>query len=102
MSYIKLEDLQKFPVRRNNYDKANGNESLINGVEAVLEYAENLPTAGVVEVKHGEWSIKKHSYIEFIACSVCNGVIGTHAGIDANKLNYCPFCGAKMDGGKEE
>lgn len=50
MAYIKLEDLQKFPVRRNNYDKANGNESLIDGAETVLEYAENLPTADVVEV----------------------------------------------------
>lgn len=43
MAYIKLEDLQKFPIRRDHYDKEHGSESFINGVESVLEYAEYLP-----------------------------------------------------------
>ena len=112
MSYIKLEDLQKFPVRRNNYDKANGNESLINGVETVLEYAENLPTADVAEVKHGYWKDrygdKYHNHL--YECSVC----GKEALYEfyKNELDQwkerqaltliCPYCSAKMDGGKAE
>lgn len=48
--YVKLEDLQKFPIRINYYDKKNGNEHFVYGVESVLEYAEYLPTADVVEV----------------------------------------------------
>lgn len=43
MSYIKLEDLQKFPIRKDHYDKEHGSEQFVNGVEAVLEYAEYLP-----------------------------------------------------------
>ena len=49
--YIKLEDLMKFPIRRNHYDKEHGNEDFICGIETVLEYAENLQTADVVQ----EW-----------------------------------------------
>ena len=48
--YIKLEDLQKFPIRIDHYDKENGNEHFVYGVETVLEYAEHLPTVDVVEV----------------------------------------------------
>lgn len=46
--YIKLEDLQKFPIREDHCDKEHGNEHFIYGVETVLEYAEYLPTYDVV------------------------------------------------------
>ena len=49
--YIKLEDLMKFPIRRNHYDKEHGNEDFICGIETVLEYAENLQTTDIVQ----EW-----------------------------------------------
>ena len=48
--YIKLRDLQKFPIRINHYDQKNGNEHFVYGVESILEYAEYLPAADVVEV----------------------------------------------------
>ena len=41
--YINLEELMKFPIRRNHYDKEHGNEDFICGIETVLEYAEKLP-----------------------------------------------------------
>lgn len=50
MAYIKLEDLQNFPIRIDHYDKENGNEHFVFGIESVIEYAEHLPTADVVEV----------------------------------------------------
>ena len=49
--YIKLEDLMKFPIRRNHYDKEHGNEHFIYGIETVLEYAENLQTTDIIQ----EW-----------------------------------------------
>lgn len=49
--YIELEELMKFPIRRGHYDKEHGNEDFICGIETVLEYAENLQTADVVQ----EW-----------------------------------------------
>lgn len=59
--YIKREELMKFPIRRNHYDKKHGDEHFINGIETVLEYAENLPAADVEpvvrcrECKHHYW-----------------------------------------------
>lgn len=47
--YIKLEDLQKFPIRKDYYDKKNGNEHFIYGIETVFEYAECLPTYNVAQ-----------------------------------------------------
>ena len=47
---IALDDLLKFPIRIDHYDRENGNEHFVFGVETVLEYAENLPTVDAVEV----------------------------------------------------
>lgn len=48
--YIDREELMKFPIRRNHYDKEHGNEHFIYGIETVLEYAENLPAADVAPI----------------------------------------------------
>ena len=102
MTYIKLEDLQKFPIRQNHYDKENGNEHFICGIETVIEYAENLPAADVVEVKHAEWV---HSNRGFnvqgdYECSNCHSPSGIKLFYNGDKYTYCPDCGARMDGGK--
>ena len=62
-----------------------------------------LPTAKVVEVKHGEWVKERHynasldgGYFELYHCSECN----TSSAHD--KDNFCSGCGAKMDGGDTE
>ena len=49
--YINLEELMKFPIRQNHYDKEHGNEHFIYGIETVLEYAENLQTTDIIQ----EW-----------------------------------------------
>lgn len=60
-------------------------------------YAEMLiqsaPVADVVEVVHGEW-IKNNGERSCMYCGF------TYYSID-HDFNYCPHCGAKMDGGKE-
>ena len=48
--YIERGALMQFPIRRNYYDRKNGNKHFINGIETVLEYAENLPAADVAPV----------------------------------------------------
>ena len=54
------------------------------------------PTADVVEVRHGKWVRainQKHSakWSSKVACSVCRCK-------GYERYNYCPNCGAKMDG----
>ena len=55
------------------------------------------PLADVEEVKHGEW---KEFYDEGYKCSSCGTLFITHFAIE--KSNYCPKCGAKMDGEKKQ
>lgn len=43
MRLINLDELLKYPIRLDNYDKKNGNKHFVYGIESVLEYAENLP-----------------------------------------------------------
>ena len=47
-----------------------------------------------VPVRHGRW-IDAREYCGDYMCSNCEALYGT------NKFNYCPNCGAKMDGGAE-
>ena len=51
-----------------------------------------IPTADVAEVKHGKWYRHKEDCL-YNKCSVC---LYDHCRED----NYCPNCGAKMDGDK--
>lgn len=55
MRLIDLDELLKFPMRRDTYDRENGDKRFINGVESVLEYAENLPTVNIVRCKDCEF-----------------------------------------------
>lgn len=41
--FVRLADLQKFPIRRDHYDKEHGNEHFIYGIETVFEYIDELP-----------------------------------------------------------
>lgn len=52
-------------------------------------------TADVAEVRHGEWK-KSSPFNRFMNCSICG------FGQDHTTFNYCPNCGAKMDGERGE
>ena len=56
------------------------------------------PTIDVAPVRHGRWVSVSHKLARI--CSVCNrDEPYKFADIDADVYNYCPNCGAKMDGG---
>lgn len=84
----------QFPIRRDHYDRKNGNKHFINGVESVLEYAENLPAADVAPVVHGRWD-NMDGYKTRKVCSECGWDVPEYGKF----YSYCPNCGAKMDGG---
>ena len=90
--YIERGALMQFPIRRDHYDRENGNEHFINGIETVLEYAENLPAADVAPVVHGRWGNNGIPGSMLCGCSVCGFTCG------ASSFFYCPNCGSKMDG----
>ncbi len=107
--YIERETLMKFPIRRDHCDKEHANEHFINGIETVMEYAENLPAADVEPVRHGRWEGYTHSRYcgmdEYGDPVYRDGVVFYCSNPKCMrktvvKENYCPNCGAKMDGGK--
>lgn len=69
-----------------------------------LQAFDRVPAADVAEVKHGEWI----DMGDFILCSLCGATwlkeFESYYG-KATRLcvrtNYCPNCGAKMDGGDD-
>lgn len=55
------------------------------------------PTIDVALVRHGQWVSIPHKLARI--CSVCNrDEPYKFADIDADVYDYCPNCGAKMDG----
>lgn len=59
---------------------------------------ENFPVADVVPVVHGQWISKNdHGYEWIFVCSNCDYVDGYPFN---DRPNYCPNCGAKMNGKK--
>lgn len=79
--YINKETLMEFPIRANHCDKEHANTQFINGIESVMEYAEQLPTVDAEVV---------------VRCKDCyqSVVIGnvlhcTYWGKDTDENGYC-------------
>ena len=74
------------------------------GTGDAIDMIEDVPVADVAPVRHGRWvQVICHEEFEdgFVdrvkeCCSVC------HAPNWQRTTNYCPNCGAKMDGGVED
>lgn len=65
-------------------------------IEAVqADYIERLPAADVAPVVHGKWGDNGIEGSMLVKCSLCGFDCG------ANSFSYCPNCGVKMDGGKD-
>ena len=69
--------------------KSKGLECSVLG--SVIDLLKAAPAVDAVEVVHGRW-IDAREYCGDYMCSNCDALYGT------NKFNYCPNCGAKMDG----
>ena len=72
----------------------------LNSFMECIIRVQNVPTADVVEVRHGEWIVNGDDVVgEYYTCSVCKCDWTTIDGTPAeNNMRYCPECGAKMDG----
>ena len=77
---------------------SDGYMDALDKVETVIR---EFPTVDAVEVVHGRWinwgKSGTPTYENYGTCSVCH----EDAEICTEHRNYCPNCGAKMDGGDE-
>ena len=66
----------------------------------VVRYLNTLPTVDFVQVVHGRWAGYHEADIGYdeygVRCSNCNFEVEDNE-VDFI-MNYCPNCGAKMDG----
>ena len=80
---------------------------ILKGYNECEQIIEQAPTADVAEVKHGFWKKSQFSgrsgfySVRDVICSEC-GIYSTFLQHEIRPDYYCPNCGAKMDGGKEE
>ena len=69
---------------------------LVQYGKTIKMFVQDAPTVDAVEVVHGRWieEIEKNEEFEseMVKCSVCGQ-------LRFFESNYCPNCGAKMDGG---
>lgn len=98
-------DREAAKIAFQNMDAGSRVPSTLLTPEEFAEYLDDIPTADVVPVKHGEW--EHYTYSIFYGtdensepiyrdrvlyyCSECR-----HG--SSIKTNYCPNCGAKFDG----
>jgi NAD-dependent SIR2 family protein deacetylase len=78
----------------------NGENEHVYDTNAVLDSIDAQPTVDAVEVVHGEW--ERTEYHGFIRCSKCKDVYIDDSWVADGKWNYCPNCGAKMDGERKD
>lgn len=82
--------------------------TFLMGLLASASEIEQIPTVDAVEVVHGRWIVDAvevdHPFLEFESvwrdvhqCSICKEYFDV-----SDARNYCPNCGAKMDGGNED
>ena len=88
--YIEREDLLELYRMDDPVLNENGHVPLL----VIRQNIMDIPAADVAPVRHGRW-IASHD--EFCACSICKYPVY----VCWNQTNYCPNCGAKMDGGAE-
>jgi hypothetical protein len=61
----------------------------------------DAPTVDAVEVVRGRWKFLDIDGWWFDECSICGNTTPNRDGSTPD-WNYCPNCGAKMDGGNED
>ena len=69
-----------------------------------LERLEKIPAVEAVPVVHGRWTDGDTDYFARATCSVCGShpwrgfVPSADMVVASGKYNFCPTCGARMDG----
>ena len=88
----KLYDVYEYVKRNIIADGKPVDASLVKNIMLRFEKALNaVPNADVAQARHGRWVYPIGMAYNYV-CSECGKSIGVI------KHNYCPNCGAKMDG----
>lgn len=84
-------------------DKIIGDSAIKCGTvfQHIILHIEHAPTIEAEPVRRGEWNQVDECDDTYYSCTACGEEWITIDGTPAeNNMNYCPHCGAKMDGGE--
>lgn len=104
---------------KNRYDEAKQREAAnyewetfeSDGIESAMLCVENYPAVDAEPVQHGEWIYDPNAADWGIGGYVCSKCYAKNNNLPCNEVknplmfrgsNFCPHCGAKMDGGNED
>lgn len=66
----------------------------------IIDLLDKAPADDDAPVRHGRWIDGEDDYGSYVTCSICKDEF-TNWEADCAYTNYCPSCGAKMDGGDD-
>lgn len=92
--YIERESVEKFIM--DGLNNSDVYERFGHDAIKIIAEVHYMPAADVAPVRHGQWiEQEKYTFGTFYDCSICDNRILDNG----HSWNYCPNCGAKMDGG---
>jgi hypothetical protein len=100
--YIDADALKDDALNYIHFERVDGGEiigvSTLNGIRRMID---NAPAADVETVRHGQWVLvgtNEHDYETSVEekCSLCGRYVYRYD--TQPQDNYCPNCGARMDG----
>lgn len=101
---IKREDALEFPFANGIYDHEHANEHFIAGCESYREWIASIPAADVRPLVKARWigypeclkytNAYSDDHIVCSACEECFSILDN----DCERFNFCPNCGAQMEG----
>lgn len=82
------------------FELSNAYRLYVEALDNVDKKVVKIPAADVEPVRHGHWNAKEDYNMDiYYECSACKETWTTIEGDPwDNGMNYCPNCGAKMDG----
>ena len=103
MKYIDADALARW---LNAYPVAN-NQTWYALYQDTLKHISDMSAAGVAPVRRGRWTVGKDMpeyprvpyHFDVLYCSECKAEAYWDTDYGQQAFDYCPNCGAKMDGG---
>ena len=97
MARIQSEGKHQASQNANRYDP------VVLAYGGCYAMAKTAPVIDAVEVVHAGWQSHGDFFTSYLKCPVCEKSICAYADNgDGQRFDYCPNCGAKMDGHKKE
>jgi hypothetical protein len=97
--YIRREDALRAVQRQRGANRSPAQNEMLNRIKTDIIRA---PAADVAPVAHGAWVHSRHDncseQFDVVKCSRC-GLEAYAMAYHVRDGNYCPRCGARMDGG---